>query len=195
MVWRKLAVVAICGLTLSACGPKAAEEKTAAASAAPPACRSEATTAWNAAAKTTLTITGKYEGDCVSGDANLIITSPEGAQVYTFALPVSVAANTVFADAKNQMAMAIALAKWIEPGANTTMQTTGALPAWAAKDEEPGNGEFPFMPSISREDYAALRKKNVPLYCHIQGGESQACMIYDVAAKKITQVGLQRFPG
>lgn len=195
MAWKNFAVAAVCGLALSACGPKAPEE-TASASIAPPGvCHADTMAPWTAGPGTTLGISGSYDGDCASGDATLTIATLEGVQVYTFALPVSVAANTVFADAKDQQSMAMALAQWVDPASNTTMQNTGALPAWAANEEQPGNAEFPFMPEISREEYAALRTKNVPLYCHVQGGESMACLVYDAAAKKITKVGLQRFPG
>jgi hypothetical protein len=183
-------------LLLAACGPKPVAETASSTSPALGACAAQAQAQWLANVATPITISADFVGDeCEQGDAVLVMKDAAGAELYRFALPVSNAANTVFAEAKDADTMKKALADWIDPKNNTTIPSTGALPEWAAKDEQPGNAEFPFMPDVSREQYAALRAKNVAMYCHVQGGESMACVIYDEAAKKMSQVGLQRFPG
>lgn len=178
---------------LTACGPKAQEAAVASAS---PTCEAIANATWAASAKTNLAISAIYEGaDCTSAEAALTVTDAAGKQVYTFSLPVETAQNTVFAEADSAEKMRAALAEWINPAGNTTMQTTSALPEWKPGDDEPGNDEFPFMPEVSREEYAKLRGENRPLYCHVQGGESMACLTFDEAAGAMVKVGLQRFPG
>ncbi len=192
MLVKQIAVIA--GLiALSACSPKAQEAATESAS---PSCEAISSTSWAASAKTKLTISASYEGvDCTSAEAALTVTDAAGKQLYTFSLPVEVARNTVFAEADSAEKMRAALADWIDPAGNTTMQSTSALPEWKPGVEEPGNDEFPFMPEVSRDEYAKLRGENRPLYCHVQGGESMACLAYDEAAGAMVKVGLQRFPG
>lgn len=178
---------------VTACGPRA--QDTASESAAP-SCEAVASTEWAASASTKLTFSASYEGaDCVSAEAALTVTDAAGKQLYSFSLPVEVARNTVFAEADNTEKMRAALADWIDPAGATTLRMSGALPEWKPGVEEPGNAEFPFMPAISREEYAKLRGENRPLYCHVQGGESMACVVFDEAAHALVEVGLQRFPG
>jgi hypothetical protein len=180
-------------LALVACNQKT--EQTAIESASP-TCEAISSTNWAASAKTKLTISASYEGaDCLSAEAALTVTDAAGKQLYTFSLPVEVARNTVFAEADSADKMRLALADWIDPAGNTTMQTTSALPEWKPGVEQPGNDEFPFMPEVSREEYAKLRGENRPLYCHVQGGESMACLAFDEPADAMVKVGLQRFPG
>lgn len=191
---RASQIVIFCSLAaLAACNPSAQQAATESAS---PSCEAVANTTWAAGAKTKLAISASYDGaDCTSAEAALTVTDAAGKQLYTFSLPVEVAQNTIFADADSADKMHTALAEWIDPAGNTTMQTTSALPEWKAGVEEPGNDEFPFMPEVSREEYAKLRGENRPLYCHVQGGESMACLAFDEAAGALVKVGLQRFPG
>lgn len=192
MLAKQIAFLAA-GVVLAACSPKAQQAATESAS---PTCEAIASTTWAASAKTKLTISASYEGaDCTSAEAALAVTDAAGKQLYTFSLPVEVAQNTVFAEADSAEKMHAALADWIDPAGNTTMQTTSALPEWKPGVEEPGNDEFPFMPEVSREEYAKLRGESRPLYCHVQGGESMACLAFDEAAGAMVKVGLQRFPG
>lgn len=192
MLVKQIALLA--GLVaLAACSPK---NQQATAESVTPTCEAVSSTTWNASAKTKLTISASYEGaDCLSAEAALTVTDTNGKQLYTFSLPVEVARNTIFAEADSADKMRAALADWIDPASNTTMQTTGGLPEWKPGVEQPGNDEFPFMPEVSRDEYAKLRGENRPLYCHVQGGESMACLAFDEAAGTMVKVGLQRFPG
>lgn len=90
--------------------------------------------------------------------------------------------------------MQAALAEWIDPARNTTLQTSSALPEWPASTEFPTNGEFPFYPEgFTREAYNALRAAHLPLYCYVQGMESMACIVYGDGG--VDKVGVQTFPG
>jgi hypothetical protein len=56
-------------------------------------------------------------------------------------------------------------------------------------------GVFPFYPSegVTREAYLAARAANAPMWCFVQGMESQACLVLRDGA--ITELGAQSFPG
>jgi len=101
----------------------------------------------------------------------------------------------VLAPAQDAAAMRDALAAWISPASNTIMQTSAALPEWPGNADAPQNGEFPFYPEAGygREAYNTLRSNNLPLYCYVQGMESQACLALSEGG--LTKIGVQTFPG
>lgn len=192
---RKYIVLAGFVAALAACGPA----KETATSAAPASgCAAETQAHWQPAAKTNLLIVGKSVGaNCAAATATLTISGANGNTLHTFEAPTEVMRNTIFGDADNAETMKAALAAWIDPPSNTTVETTGALPEWKADAEMPGNPEFPFMPTegMNRADYAKLRAARLPLYCYVQGGESQNCLAFNETAGTLTSIGLQRFPG
>jgi hypothetical protein len=89
-----------------------------------------------------------------------------------------------------------ALTDWISARGERRMSE---LPNWKQGADSPAQeppAEFPFVVSgeIGRNDYLALRKAGAPLFCFVQGMESERC----VAATKdgdIRDVGVQLFPG
>lgn len=101
----------------------------------------------------------------------------------------------VLAEARDADAMQAALAAWIDPAANTTMQTTRALPDWPANADAPTSGEFPFYVEAGwdREAYLAQRTANVPMFCFVQGMESLACLVS--RNERWEKIGVQAFPG
>lgn len=86
------------------------------------------------------------------------------------------------------------LADWITP-AGAMQDSAGDLPEWAHGEDNPMSGEFPFFveEGIDRAAYAALRARDAPLYCYVQGMESLACFVFENGA--LIPVGLQTFPG
>jgi hypothetical protein len=189
-IW--LAGVAAIAAGLAACG-----EAKAPADVKVESCAAEAQAQWAATSKTSVQIFAKAEGaECANAKATLTITGPNGKLLHTFEAPVEVMRNTIFADANTPETMQAALGAWIDPKSAGVLGTTGGLPEWKAEVELPGDPEFPFMPpeGMSRADYAKLRAKKQPIYCYVQGGESQNCLALD-GAGTLTSVGLQRFPG
>ncbi len=176
---RKWLVVAVALAALGACQRGAESSSTCAASAS---------AEWSG-----LRVTAAAEGDdCASAQATLTIKDAAGATLFS---ETHAAANLMsLAQANDAAAMQAALADWIN-SSNNTMATSGALPDWPASTEAPESGEFPFYPEegIARDRYLAIRAADAPLFCFVQGGESQACLALQNGV--LTKVGVQLFPG
>jgi hypothetical protein len=86
------------------------------------------------------------------------------------------------------------LNEWVSPP-GAAPDSTGDLPEWAAGAESPISGEFPFFPEddLDRVAYAALRAADAPMFCFVQGMESQGCLT--VHGGTLRKVGVQTFPG
>lgn len=194
--------------SLTGCGPKpAAPASTPAAPAVAaglpdPAgkCAAKASVDWEPTAGAIYMITGAAGGPtCNTGTAVLTIRDKASGKILLSSGDNDVAAmaNTVFADATSPPTLEQALIGWIDPGDDPMLSTAGDLPEWKPGQTLPSDGEFPFHPEdgMSRDAYAALRARNQPLYCHVQGGESMACYALDRAAGTLTKVGVQTFPG
>lgn len=152
------------------------------------ACAASANAEWSG-----LIVTAAAEGnDCASARATLTIKGPGGAILFSETHPA--AQVMTLAPAGGAAAMQTALADWIS-SSNHTMATSGALPDWPAGAEAPESGEFPFYPEegVTRERYLAIRAADAPLFCFVQGMESQACLALQNGA--LEKVGLQLFPG
>jgi hypothetical protein len=192
----RLAGIAAIAAGLAACGQ--ANEAKAPADVKVESCVAEAQAQWAATSKTTVQIFAKSEGaDCASAKATLTITGPNGKLLHTFEAPVEVMRNTIFTDANTPETMQAALGAWIDPKSASILGTTGGLPEWKAGAELPGDPEFPFMPAegMARDGYAKMRAQKRPIYCYVQGGESENCVALDETVGILTSVGLQRFPG
>jgi hypothetical protein len=189
----RITILAVCFAALAACGPA---KQTAASTA--PGCAAEAQAHWAPAAKTNFLVVAKSAGaDCAAATATITISSADGKVLHTFEAPTEVMRNTIFAEANTPEGMQAALASWIDPRSNSAVKTTNALPEWKADAEMPGDPEFPFMPAegMTRAGYSSMRASKQPIYCYVQGGESQNCLALDEKAGTLTSVGLQRFPG
>ena len=183
------AAAALCAL--AACTPPNENAKSE-----PAGCAAQAERAWAATPSVTLKISGTLAGaDCPSAEATMVIADPAGKALYTHTMPIAPMTNTLFADAKTQADYDKGLSDWIDPNFGAETKKTSDLPEWKDGQENAGEGDFPFMPELSRADYAKLRAAGLPVLCHIQGGESTACIAYDEKAGAITKVGLQLFPG
>ncbi|MBY0564166.1 MAG: hypothetical protein K2P58_08265 [Hyphomonadaceae bacterium] len=151
------------------------------------ACAASATSTWGE-----LSVRAESGGDdcaaatvriTISNGADMLMTEDyESAQVMTFA------------DAVSLEDMQRRLGEWITPAGAMT-ESASDLPAWAATDEQPISGEFPFYveEGVDRTAYEAARTRDAPLFCYVQGMESLACLVYENGA--VTKIGLQSFPG
>lgn len=184
--------IAGAAFVLMACSP--AETTTHASSTQTVAngCASSANGPWQGG-RDVFVVEASTEGaDCASANATIVVKDAQGHELIRESYPASQV--MVLAQAHDVAAMNTALAEWVVWD-NHTMQSTSALPEWPRGASGPQNGEFPFMPEedMTRDAYNALRTANAPLFCYVQGMESQAC--YAWANGRFTKVGVQTFPG
>ena len=157
-------------------------------------CDARAATTW-AARDATFSIEAATVGpDCERAVATIVLRDSSGAPVYAAAYATQTV--MVLAEARDTAAMQAALQGWTNPAANTIMQTSSALPDWPANATGPQSGEFPFYPEegYDREGYMSLRAADLPLFCYVQGMESQACLAAS-GDGSVTKIGVQTFPG
>jgi hypothetical protein len=165
--------------------------------APPPAsvrgCVVTATAPWRPAGAGAFEVSASSAGpDCAHAVATIAIRDAAGQVLWAEAAPTAQLFG--LADAHDNAAMQTALANWIE-SSNHTIAATSALPDWPQGAEAPQSGEFPFYPEqdLPRDEYLALRARNAPVFCYVQGMESQACVALDNGA--IRKIGVQTFPG
>ena len=155
-------------------------------------CEVTASKPWTPVAGTEMTVeAGTLGADCEHAVATIVIRDHSGV-AYAQAYPTTQVMN--LAQARDSREMRTALGEWIE-SANHMMDTTSALPDWPEGAEAPQNGEFPFYVAegFTRETYMALRARNVPVFCYVQGMESQKCLALEDGA--LSEIGVQSFPG
>lgn len=140
----------------------------------------------------TLTVeAGSLGPDCEHAVATIVLRDENGV-LWSGVYPT--AQVMVLADARTNDTMRTALTQWIA-SSNQTYATSGALPDWPENSDGPVSGEFPLYASesLSRADYLALRTRDAPVYCFVQGMESQNCLAFENGI--ITEIGVQTFPG
>jgi hypothetical protein len=95
--------------------------------------------------------------------------------------------------------MTATLKDWLDTGLKTSPKTSALLPAWHAGQDNPllnPGEEFGFYaaPDLSQEFYEEMRAKKLPVFCFVQGMESESCFIADPDGN-ITEFGGRTFPG
>ncbi len=182
----RVLLLAACAAIVVACAP--AEE----ADVMSEGCDARGVSQWAAGADT-FSIEATTAGpDCARAVATLVVRNSSGEPIYA---DVHVTGNVMtLAMVQDPAAMQTALTEWVD-ASDTSMNTTGALPDWAANADTPSSGEFPFYPEEghTRESYAALRAANYPMFCYVQGMESLSCIVYGDGG--IERIGAQTFPG
>ncbi len=156
-------------------------------------CQTSAAGAWHASAGQTLQVEASSAGpDCAHAVATIAVRDANGKVLWADAAPTE--RLMTLAQARELPAMQRALAEWIDSN-NRTIATSSALPDWPQGANTPQNGEFPFYPesAFNRDAYMALRTANVPVFCYVQGMESQACVALQNGS--MTKIGVQSFPG
>lgn len=188
---KSLIVAAALALGVAACAPQ--DDADDAQTASVRGCQAVATEAWRPLSGAEFSIEATSAGpDCERAVATLTIRDAQGRALYTQAYPAEHVMG--LSEARDVGAMQQALSAWIS-SSNHTIATTAALPDWPAGADGPVSGEFPFhvAEGMTRADYLALRQRDTPVYCYVQGMESQACLALDNGA--LAPVGLQTFPG
>jgi hypothetical protein len=86
------------------------------------------------------------------------------------------------------------LNEWVNPP-GAARDSTGDLPVSAAGARSPMSGEFPFYveEGVDRARYEGLRGRDAPMFCYVQGMESEACLAFENG--RVTKIGVQSFPG
>lgn len=156
-------------------------------------CGANATTAWHPTGAPELTIDATaYGPDCAHAVATYVVRAADKnviwAEIYHADQVMVLAGATDGGDMQTK------LSEWVAFD-NHTMASTGALPEWPANAQSPQNGEFPFYPEddVTREVYNQIRAANSPMFCYVQGMESQRCLAW--YQNTLVSVGVQSFPG
>jgi hypothetical protein len=92
--------------------------------------------------------------------------------------------------------MPAALKDWVQTGFDTSPANAGALPDWPAGATEPTREEFGFFidAEIDQNTYLGWRKQKRPVFCFVQGIESETCILADDSGQ-IWDIGGINFPG
>jgi hypothetical protein len=129
--------------------------------------------------------------NCGQAVATIVVRNSVGAVLWADAM--AAAQVMTLAEARDIPAMTAALASWVQGASN--LRTAAQLPAWAPTAQAPSAGGFEFYPEpwLDRDAYEALRARNDPIYCYVQGMESLACL--HLQDGRLFKVGVQSFPG
>jgi hypothetical protein len=175
--------------------PPTAAPQASVAAAATGVCGVAVSRDWVAGGRS-LVIEAQSSGDdCTGAGLRVSIRDKASGKVLFSQAHKAESLLVMFGEATDPESMKAALTQWIGPDA--ARSSTKDLPAWGEGQTQPNSGEFPFYPEegMTRERYSALRDAGMPLFCHVQGGESEACLAFDGSADAMVKVGLQTFPG
>lgn len=187
-------IAAMAGLA-AACSPAQppVETEDVAATISDAACDAGYSAPWRPLSGVELTARADIEDaqSCSAATARFSITDAGGNALFTETYPVEHV--MILAGLTTVEEMNAAFVEWVAPA--TAIETTGSLPDWPAGADYPIAGEFPFYAeeAVTREAYLALRSRNLPLFCFVQGMESTACLVLENGA--LTKIGVQTFPG
>jgi len=181
-------------LVLAACQPQAA---TTATNGAPPAaeagaaCAASAESEWTVTTETSLTVRARAWGPtCKQAVVAVAIWGKDGAPNYSF---ISAMADI---EGFDEVTDAAGLTKALQGWADGQADTTDTLPEWKEGDPSPDpSAEFSFYPEdgMDRAAYVAIRTAKLPMFCFVQGQESQQCVYLQDGG--VQSVGVQTFPG
>jgi len=189
--------VVVAALAVVACTPPA--EKSAdqpagqsTAAAGPNDCDATASSPWTAGSETITVEASSSGADCASAEARITFRRADGGTMYEQAFPASQIMTLAGADSVADMERR--LNEWVSPP-GTAPDSTSDLPEWAANADNPGESASPFRPygGMDRAAYAALRARDTPMFCFVQGMESRACFWLDAGA--LRRIGEQQIPG
>lgn len=184
----RVAIAAVCVLGLAACAQPA--RQTGAPSQAEQAaddCAAAASGTWES-----FQIDAHASGpDCATAQATITIRNGQ-ATLWSESYPAD--RVMVLAGAASVADMQRRLSEWVDPP-GAALDSTGDLPQWPAGAETPSSGEFPFYAEegLTRARYEALRSRDAPMFCYVQGMESQACLTLENG--RAVKIGVQTIPG
>jgi hypothetical protein len=185
----RLLIAALCALMLAACNQAAetTDQPDASARVAENGCPAAASGTWQG-----LQVDASASGaDCGSAQATITIGN-NGATLWSETYPANQV--MVLAGAESVEDMQRRLNEWVNPP-GAARDSTGDLPVWAAGAQSPNSGEFPFYAEegVERATYETLRGRDAPMFCYLQGMESEACLALENG--RVTKIGVQSFPG
>lgn len=150
-------------------------------------CRAAASGAWDS-----MRVDAVANGaDCASAQATITIRSGDET-LWSETYPVNQVMVLAGADSVDDMQRR--LSEWVNPP-GAARDSAGDLPVWEAGADNPVSGEFPFYveAGVDRARYQALRDRDAPIFCYVQGMESEACLTLENG--RVAKIGVQTFPG
>lgn len=134
-------------------------------------------------------ITTRSEGpSCAQATVLFVARNAEGDPLWTFA-------STYFdlttggvapenAPAVSDQQMDTFLSGW----ANVTASASGSLPEWRDGAAGPEAATFHYSTPFEREQYEALRQRNLPLICYAAAAEATQCLLVDPVSRAPTMI-------
>jgi hypothetical protein len=185
----RLLIAALSALTLAACNQAAEQTDQSGTSAqvAENGCPATASGTWQG-----LQVDASANGaDCATAQATITIGNG-GGTLWSETYPANQV--MVLAGAESVEDMQRRLNEWVNPP-GAARDSTGDLPVWTAGAQSPMSGEFPFYveEGVDRARYESLRGRDAPMFCYVQGMESEACLALENG--RVAKVGVQSFPG
>jgi hypothetical protein len=182
-------IAALSVLTLTACNQAAekADQADPAQQAAENGCPATASGTWEG-----MQVEASASGaDCTAAEATITIRNA-GSVLWSENYLVSQV--MVLAGPESVEDLQRRLSEWVNPP-GAARDSTGDLPVWAAGAQNPMSGEFPFYAEegVGRAAYETLRGADAPMFCYVQGMESEACLALENGA--VRKIGVQSFPG
>jgi hypothetical protein len=161
------------------------------------ACTAAASMPWKASGELNYSIAAYAVGtDCRTAIVVLAVTDANQKPIWqTSRLSEFVA---VFSDdnTENGTKMQAAVETWIKIGLEAGTGRNANLPDWPKGAAEPVREEFGFFVdgNIDRDGYLAWRNQKRPVFCFVQGMESESCILADDKGA-IWDIGGVTFPG
>ena len=159
--------------------------------------------AWQVGRKLPYSVEASSVGpDCKRAAALMVVRDDKGEVKYSFsaaAKDIGTFGNLAEAPIVDAKKMRVALTEWLETGLDSKMNHLSKYPQWKNGAEGPAEippAEFPFTASsdLTCDTYENWRKQNLPVFCFVQGIESERCLVL-VKDGSVSEVGIQSFPG
>ncbi len=166
-------------------------------------CNATVSKKWNVGRSLPYSIVASSVGpDCNRAVALLVVRDGAGEVKYSFsgaAKDIGTFGTLAEAPVVDVKMMRGALTDWIDAGISSKMNHLSKYPKWKDGADGPAENppaEFPFTASsdLTRDNYENWRKQNLPVFCFVQGIESERCVVL-TKEDFVSEVGIQRFPG
>lgn len=166
-------------------------------------CNATVSKKWNVGRKLPYAVEASSVGpDCKRAVALMVVRDAKGDVKYSFsgaAKDNGIFGNLADAPVTDIKTMRVALGEWLDAGLSSKMNYLSKYPQWKDGAEGPAEvppAEFPFTASsdLTRDTYESWRKQNLPVFCFVQGIESERCLVLGKDGS-VSEVGIQVFPG
>ena len=153
--------------------------------------------------KTSIRIDAFSNGpDCAKAVVALVMRDATGKALYHFmarAEDVGIFTSLAPTPVTDMPKMRLALNDWLVAAGGSKQDHLSSFPVWKQGADGPATtppAEFPFTvnSAVSREDYVKWQKENLPVFCFVQGIESENCVVLTKEGV-VNEVGIQSFPG